>query len=187
MHPIVEQWIKDKRPVDKVTGIPHEVKAYIITKYAKDFNMDTLVETGTGFGAMIALVLDDFEEIHSIEMQPNFHAHSKERFKGQSKVHLYLGDSGEKIKEVLAKLTKPSLFFLDAHYAGPGTARGDLDTPIMAELEAILTAEHRHTVIIDDARLFGKDKDYPSTMAIATFVEEKGFSFGTEADELVIF
>lgn len=54
--------------------------------------------------------------------------------------------------------------------AGGITARGNLDTPVLAELTAILAREDDNDVIlIDDAREFGKG-DYPRIDAVAELI-----------------
>jgi hypothetical protein len=56
----------------------------------------------------------------------------------------------------------PCLFWLDGHFSAGVTARGDVDTPIVAELDSVLgRSGWNDVVLIDDARLFGQG-DYPS-------------------------
>ena len=45
-----------------------------------------------------------------------------------------------------------------------------LSTPIAEELKTILTAGAPHVILIDDARLFGVEKDYPSIGRIKKMV-----------------
>jgi len=56
------------------------------------------------------------------------------------------------------------LFWLDAHWSGGSTAKGELETPIMQEIECILAhpLSARHVLLIDDARCFVGQNDYPS-------------------------
>jgi hypothetical protein len=43
------------------------------------------------------------------------------------------------------------------------TAKGELETPIIAELEALsLVRTSKHVILIDDARCFGTLPDYPT-------------------------
>lgn len=185
MSPIVSGWYDAGCPVDH-TGIPHEVKAHIVRRRASLAGLTVLIETGTGFGALLALVLDDFDEIYSCEMQPDFYASSVERFKDERHVHLRLGDSSTELKEMIAAAGGPALFFLDAHFAGAGTARGEVDTPVAVELAAILSSPHRHVIVIDDARLFGSEKDYPTVAWVKAFAATAGYVCETEGDELVL-
>lgn len=123
------------------------------------------IETGSFIGDGIQQALDaGFQEVHSIELFPQFYELCSERFAGDPRVHMHLGDSADMLKVVLAGIQEPVTFWLDGHYSGEGTAMGKNSTPIFAELAAI--AEHpikTHTILIDDVRLFGeKEFDYIS-------------------------
>jgi hypothetical protein len=53
------------------------------------------------------------------------------------------------------QLQEPALFWLDGHYSGVDTGKDELDTPVSAELEAILGSPVKgHVILIDDARCF---------------------------------
>lgn len=112
---------------------------------------------------MLAANADSFDRLVSIELSPELFAKANERFSGVSKIELKYGNSAELLCEVLRDIREPCLFWLDAHYSGGITARGDIDTPIVKELRSILTHRIRnHVILIDDARCFGTMKDYPS-------------------------
>ncbi len=83
-------------------------------------------------------------------------------------------NSAEKLREILADLSEPALFWLDGHYSGGDTARGTLDTPILQELDLILQQpDPGHVLLIDDARCFGTDPAYPSVDRLRTFILER--------------
>ncbi|MGK7389595.1 MAG: hypothetical protein ACNS60_04565 [Candidatus Cyclobacteriaceae bacterium M2_1C_046] len=141
---------------------PHSLKKHTIVQYAKKYNLDIFVETGTYKGDMIRKVHNLFKEIHSIELNEYLHNKARQKFKAHKNINLHLGDSGEVIQTVLKKIDKPSLFWLDGHYSGGITSKGDLETPISKELQHIF--EHNlqnHVILIDDARCFGTG-DYPT-------------------------
>jgi hypothetical protein len=79
---------------------------------------------------------------------------------------------------VLETIHEPALFWLDGHYSGGDTARGDDDTPIRRELEHI--SKHpmrgRHLIVIDDLRCFDGQNGYPSLEGLRQFTQELGFS-----------
>jgi len=166
----LSEWLKSGRGVP----VPHLVKQQTIKKYAQDYNIGILVETGTFFGDMIAAMLDSFEKIYSIELSEDLHARAKRRFRSSKKVELICGDSGKEIRRVIAKLDKPAIFWLDGHYSGGITAKGEKDTPVIEEIEHILEApEKGHVVIIDDARCFGEDPVYPTVKELEEMVRNK--------------
>jgi hypothetical protein len=179
------KWFDDGCPVTE-HGIPQEAKAYFVKRTAKDHGLSTLVETGTGFGDLLIRVVDDFDRIYSVELQPDFYATTVERFKDIENVALYNGESSAFVKDMTIILDEGVLWFLDAHYAGPGTARADKDTPVMEELGYILGHDKRHVIIIDDARLFGKEKEYPTLQEVYDFAEKHGYTGSVWGDEIVL-
>jgi hypothetical protein len=65
---------------------------------------------------------------------------------------------------------------LDGHYSGFETAKGDLETPIKLELEIILNSEYEHVILIDDARLFIGENDYPTIEELKKYILSKNNS-----------
>ena len=57
---------------------------------------------------------------------------------------------------VLKNIHEPAVIFLDAHYSGGSTARGDTDTPLLDELEIVRERAYDDIIIIDDTWAFGK-------------------------------
>jgi hypothetical protein len=152
------QWRLAGRPVPP----PPLVKQKLIKDYQRRFRLRVLVETGTFAGEMIAAVLGCFDRIYSIELDDRWYAAAVKRFAGRSEVSLLHGDSSVRLGEVLAGLKEPALFWLDAHYSGPLTARGPLDSPVVQELEAIAAHPVRgHVILIDDMRDFTGTGGYP--------------------------
>jgi len=137
------------------------------------FRLDVLVETGTFSGDMIAATKSHFSDIYSIELSPDLHQRAKARFVGDSGVHLLLGNSGDILTEILPAITRTPLLWLDAHYSGGSTARGAVDTPIVQELNAILTLRPDSVVLIDDARLFDGRNSYPKLAELTKYIAGK--------------
>src|SRR5204862_6178058 len=115
---------------------PPIVRQALVKAYQRRFDLRVFVETGTFAGEMIAAVADRFDRVISIELDAAWHAKAVERFGARAGMTLLHGDSGVRLREVLVSLAEPALFWLDAHYAGPLTARGMLDSPIVQELDA---------------------------------------------------
>jgi hypothetical protein len=155
---IVMQWRLAGRPIPP----PPLVKHSIVKEYQRRFGARVLIETGTFAGDTIAAMLGRFDRIVSIELDRGWHDKAVARFRGRPDVTLLQGDSGARLPEVLATLDRPALFWLDAHYSGPITARGALDSPIAQELGAIRVHPVRgHVVLIDDMRDFSGTGGYP--------------------------
>lgn len=149
-------------------------KKEVILDVAKKYGLTILVETGTHLGNMVEGCKEFFDEVHSIELSNDFYDRAKKRFAGDEHVHLYQGDSGTVIQEVLPLLSKPVLFWLDAHYSGESTARGERDTPIMKELSVIFkNCGQPFCILIDDARLFVGKNDYPKMMHLKKTIQSE--------------
>lgn len=150
---------------------PHIVKQKTILEFKQKFGIDILVETGTYRGAMIAAQAQNFKQIYSIEIDKSLHAAAQERFRDSTHINLIHGDSGTQLKNIVNELQKPAIFWLDGHYSGGVTGKSDIETPINAELETVLNSAQKHIVIIDDARDFNGQKDYPTLETVAQFVK----------------
>jgi hypothetical protein len=73
---------------------------------------------------------------------------------------------------VLALLTGPALFWLDAGYYGWVGTRTD-EQRLSAELEMVLSHPYSHVILLDDARgLTGRD-GIPSVGDVRAYVESK--------------
>jgi hypothetical protein len=63
---------------------------------------------------------------------------------------------------------------LDGHYSAGETAQSHKDNPIFEELQHIFdTPDRGHVIIIDNARCFGMDPDYPSIEQLSDFVKSQ--------------
>ena len=141
---------------------PHAVKVEAVLACARRHGIRQLVETGTFEGEMARKVRGAFDSIVTIELSPALAREARRKLRPYSRVTVLEGDSAEVLPRVLLDLRSPALFWLDGHYSGGITARGERDTPLLEELRAI--AGHGvpgHAVLIDDARLLGTG-DYPS-------------------------
>jgi hypothetical protein len=154
-------------------------KRAIMLEYQQKFNLECFVETGTFMGDTVEQMRKHFELLYSIELADALAAKAQQRFEHIPNVHILHGDSGEKIKEILLQLSKPTLFWLDGHYSGEftvgdefiKTAKAEINTPILNELAAILkNGLENNVILIDDARLFNGTQDYPSYDELVQFV-----------------
>lgn len=164
------QWIKRGKPMPP----PHKVKQQVLQNLGKTYSLTTLVETGTLVGDMIYAMRNNFSFIYSIEVYRPLFERAVKRFRRLEKVAILNGDSGVVLAELVNRLNQPTLFWLDGHYSGEGTGKGEGDTPIYKELEAIFGLKIRFVVAIDDARLFGTDPAYPDLGDLTDFVHSRG-------------
>ncbi|MGE5174946.1 MAG: hypothetical protein ACM3JJ_01115 [Hyphomicrobiales bacterium] len=145
---------------------PHVVKVRTVLDHARRFGIDTLVETGTFEGEMARKCAASFRRVETIELDPGLAAAAARKLARLPNVRVIRGDSAAALAAVVASLEAPAVFWLDAHYSGEGTAKGDTETPLLREIAAIATGRARgHVVLVDDARLLGTG-DYPTADAL---------------------
>lgn len=165
----LRRWERQGKPVPP----PHIVKQRTIRTLADRFGLQTLVETGTYYGDMVEAMKRRFSRIYSIELSKELCERAAKRFRGDRHVSIIHGDSGAELGKLVRRIEQPALFYLDGHYSGGMTAQGARDTPIYEELAHILDHDRRHVIVIDDARCFGRDSDYPSIEELRQFVRSR--------------
>jgi len=153
---------------------PHLAKLAVVVDYAQRFGLRTFVETGTNLGYMVDSVKDVFVRVISIEIDPVLFARATRKFARYPQISLRQGDSSELLPQVVAGLTDPCLFWLDAHDAGTHL-HAKYEPPILEELDVVLTHPVvGHAVLIDDACRFTGAHDYPSVDGVRAFAEARG-------------
>ena len=152
--------------------MPNYGKQQVVLEYIKKFSPDVFIETGTYKGKMVYAVMPHIRPIYSIELDPKHFENAYQRFSRYSDIQIIHGQSGDILPELLKDINNPCLFWLDAHYSGGSTAKGDLETPIMQEIETILhhPSAEKHILLIDDARCFIGENDYPKVEALQAFI-----------------
>lgn len=162
-------WERQGRPAPP----PHIVKEELIRDYAKTFHTDILIETGTYLGDMVHAMKKSFSRIISFELDQTLAAKARQRFANEDHIEIVQGDSGKLLGDYLATINEPCLFWLDGHYSGGITAKGALETPIKNELTCIFSHPvDGHVILIDDARCFTGENDYPTLEELQNFVAE---------------
>lgn len=151
--------------------LPGLIKRSIIQAEAKRIGADIFVETGTYLGDSIWHFRNSFERLFSIEVNPVLAGAAQRRFRKRTHIAILQGDSSVVLGELMPKLDGRTLFFLDGHYSGGITGKGDLECPIWKEMACILASGHQnYSILIDDARLFGRDRDYPALTELLPFL-----------------
>jgi hypothetical protein len=179
----VARWEAQGRPVPP----PHEIKERTLKAYAARYRLAVLVETGTFSGTMVEALRGGFERVYSIELGDDLYDKAVRRFAGKDDVELIHGDSATELRRLVPRLDRPALFWLDAHYSGGVTARGSQDTPVCAEIEAVLASHvRRNVILIDDARCFGTDPAYPTLDEVRSIIGSRDPAAGFDvADDII--
>lgn len=158
------------------TADQHEYRTYIDRGFISKKQLDKIIkltqevyiETGTDMGAGVKWAtgiptsnmnipgVQNFNEVHSIEILENIYNDRKEDFKNDSRVKLHLGDSRIKFPEILNATTKQCFIFLDAH----GEIKETGPIPLYDELNTLKNHNIKnHVIVIDDLRRIGDKKD----------------------------
>ncbi len=166
---------------------PPPLKRQTLRDYARRFGLRVFVETGTYLGDTTAVLKDDFRRVVSIELSEPLYERARRRFARSKNVELLQGDSGKILPRVVSELEEPALFWLDGHYSAGITAKGEQETPVFEELEAILASPvSGHAVLVDDARLFTGRNGWPSLEELRAFVlERKPRATFEELDDII--
>lgn len=188
MKEIVQMWREQRRVPYPLTAQEawdfwmlesptYHLKVSTIQMYASGHGIRTFIESGTFRGEMVQAIKHAFQRVISIELDEQLHQAAANLFAADPHVQIIHGDSGRVLPELLQSITEPCLFWLDGHYIPLSleSARGDVDTPILQELEAILRhSVPNHVILIDDARCFiGQNpllKGYPTIQQLEEFV-----------------
>ena len=118
------------------------------------------VETGSYRGDGIRQALDaGYAKIHSIDISDHWIQHCCGRFAKEiatGQVTLWKGDSLAVLPDLVASLSQPATFWLDAHSHphNTGAEKAGVNCPVYEEIAAIAASAIRnHTILIDDLRL----------------------------------
>lgn len=160
-------WVVNGRRVPP----PPCVKHMILRKHAREFNLDTFVETGTYLGDTVYAMRRVCKKISSIELSKELAKKARLRFSRYANIQILEGDSTVILPQILKSIDTPCLFWLDAHFSEGVTVVGSSPTPILEEVKAII--EHPvkgHVILVDDARSFVGKSGYPTLEQLNSFV-----------------
>lgn len=180
---LINQWQKDGCPAPP----PHAIKAQAIADYQQKYQYKTLIETGTFLGDMVEAQKQRFHNIISIELGYDLYMKAKRRFKNDLNVTIVQGDSGKILPNILVDINEPAIFWLDGHYSAGITAKGDKECPIFEELDSIFSHKKLdHILLIDDARCFVGEGDYPTIEELTDYIQEKNEFYHVEVKHDII-
>lgn len=174
-----------------ILPMPHYGKQLTVLEYIESYKPLVFVETGTYKGDMVYAFQHKFDKVFSIELDKFLCLKAQKRFAGYDHIEIIQGQSDEVLPEILKDITQPCLFWLDAHYSGGCTAKGKLETPIIQELKCILNHPNadKHIVLIDDARCFIGENDYPTINGLKKFILEinSNWNYAVKDDIIRVF
>jgi hypothetical protein len=127
------------------------MKTHLFKKKTSHF-----IETGSWQGQGIELAIKSgFDFIYSIELSSKFFHICENKFKNNPNVKIIFGDSTFELPKLLNNKNTPFTYWLDGHYSGDDTARGSKDSPLIEELNTILSRNvNGEMIYIDDMRIY---------------------------------
>lgn len=179
---VYSQWLNNNKYIPP----PHIVKQKTIQKYQQQYQCLAFIETGTYLGDMVFAVKDLFKTIYSIEIDKTLARYALFSFRTYPHISIVQGDSANTLKRLVSQQRKNTLFWLDGHYSGGITGKGQKNCPILEELDAILGSTLNHVVLIDDAHCFiGKD-DYPTLLYLKQYIRKRRPNFSVSVEDNII-
>ena len=166
---------------------PHLIKQQMVQKYAKRYKANIFVETGTYLGVMVSAVRKVFDKVYTIELDERLYRRAKKKYDKDRNIKVIFGDSSRVLPGLLSTIDEPTLFWLDAHYSGGVTGKGEVETPVLTELKQILKYGIKNQIIlIDDANLFVGSKGYPTTNQLKNLLYAKGSKMSIRIENNII-
>ena len=176
-------WVNEGKPIPA----PDNVKYTILDKYRRKYNATILVETGTYLGGMIRTHANNFKEIHTVELMEKYYLAAKEDFKNKNNIICHFGESVEMLKKIVPTLKEKTIYWLDAHYSVDVFARGDSDCPALQELDIIFINKANPIILIDDARDFTGNGDYPTVEKVISLIKSKRPNYSVNViDDMIV-
>lgn len=172
-------------------GVPVELALRLRNR----LGLGSAVETGTFRGESTALLGTHFPAVWSIELSAELHQAASARLSDRAHITLLQGSSRERLRAVCDALTTPTLFWLDGHWSGLGTA-GELDEcPVLEEIGVIDASPHGDSaaILIDDARMFfgpppppHRRDEWPTFMEVAHQLTAVHNRYVTALEDVII-
>jgi hypothetical protein len=137
-------------------GVPHE----LALRLRDAFNIKAFVETGTYKAGTATWAAAHFDKVYTIEGYPAYYEANVKAHSGKiPNIQFIFGDSRNELPKVLAKLKKPALIWLDAHWLGNSeeSSGTDGECPIREEIAALQACKVQHIILIDDLHVFNGD------------------------------
>jgi len=91
-------------------------------------------------------------------------------------ISIIKGDSSTVLEGVCKDIPRDAkvIFWLDGHYSGGHTGKGEKECPIYEELANIFkTRADQDVILIDDARCFIGVGDYPTVNELSMFIRQE--------------
>jgi hypothetical protein len=117
-------------------------------------NITTFIETGTYKAETTQWAATEFNKVVTVEAHGEFYNRARKIFRDNKSVRCVFGDSLIELPEIIKRLRKPTMIWLDAHKCRFEDSLTASECPLLDELRAIKKTSVEHLILIDDARMF---------------------------------
>ena len=117
-------------------------------------NVQAFVETCTYKADTSLWASSNFDKVYTIELSPDLYKQISLKYRNYANINFLNGNSSEILPKIMVEISQPSIFWLDGHWSGSGTAGEENECPLLQEIEAINHYGYEKFIFIDDARLF---------------------------------
>jgi hypothetical protein len=117
------------------------------TEIRDNFNLNTVIETGTYHGVTTEWFANHFDNVYTVECNEVYHKEANERISQYKNIKSYLQDSPDFLKDVLGSdkiKSDKTIIFLDAHW---------YTNPVLNELIAIKNSGKKPILAIHDFKV----------------------------------
>ncbi len=170
---------------------PHSYLKFIhLNTLRKQKEAKTLIETGTFRGVTTARCARVFDNVVTIELNPQLAKEASQFLSSYSNVRVICGDAVESLGAVMHEpFVRDAVVFLDGHYSGPGTSHGVVPEPALDELRVLSEfTEKIVAIMIDDFRNFGEEAGFPTKSELLKAIEElfPTFAIRIQDDQVIV-
>lgn len=171
---------------------PHFIKKKALKEYSSSSTI--WVETGTLVGDTAKYLSKVSKFVYTIEPSEKYYNLSVKNLKNYENVKIYNDTSENKLNDIL-EIIKPNsnvCFWLDGHWSGGDTFKGETDTPILSELDTIekyLNKFSTLNILIDDFRIFdigNNVETYPSKEVLIEYAAKNNLKWKITRDIFIL-
>lgn len=161
-------------------GMPEQLTLFLKDKFVSN----TLIETGTYYGATALWASKHFKTVHTIELSEPLYQITSAKYGNIENINFHFGDTRTLLKEILKNTPDDEkiILWLDAHWSSDITYGENDQCPLLQELEILTTCKQEVCILIDDARLFTAPpprpndyRQYPNIQEIASHFSNDSF------------
>jgi len=191
-HDDLNELIKWQEIYNFSEPFPTFIKKKVLKEYSSSSTI--WVETGTLVGDTAKYLSKIAKFVYTIEPSEKYYNLSVKNLKNYENIKIYNDTSENKLNDIL-EIIKPNsdvCFWLDGHWSGGDTFKGETDTPILSELDTIeryLNNFSKLNILIDDFRIFDIGNNvatYPSKEVLIEYAAKNNLKWRITRDIFIL-